>query len=229
MRISAIIPARGGSKGLPRKNILDFRGKPLVANTIELAKSTGIFDKVYVNTDDNEIAQVAQEYGATVMFRPDELGTDMAEVDPLINWSLKHIEDVLHQEVPDIMVLLYCTAPLRIAEDIIKTVNLVRDGRYDSAVTLVEDHSYLWTVDSNGVAHPSNYIPAERAARQSEAWNQYIENKSVYVFKSKDIINSGCRINGKVGYNLMPKNRSIDIDSHEDYMLAITIASEVLV
>lgn len=221
MTISAIIPARGGSKGLPRKNVMDFNGKPMVAHSIELAMSTGLFDQVYVNTDDEEIATISEKYGATVMYRPEELGTDTAEVDPLINWSLEYITNILNEEVPDIMVLLYCTAPLRIAEDIVKTVNLVSEGKYDSALTLVEDHSYLWTVDSNGSAHPSNYIPSKRAARQSEAWNQYIENKSVYVFKSKDIMNSGCRINGNVGHYVMPKNRSIDIDSFEDYTLAI--------
>lgn len=111
MRIAAFIPARGGSKGLPRKNLLDFLGSPMVAHAIQVARRADIFDDIYVNTDDDEIARIAEAAGALVIRRPAELGTDTAEVDPLLCWTLDHIEQVRSAPVPDLGALLYCTAP----------------------------------------------------------------------------------------------------------------------
>ena len=229
MRIAAFIPARGGSKGLPRKNLLDFLGSPMVAHAIQVARRADIFDDIYVNTDDDEIARIAEAAGALVIRRPAELGTDTAEVDPLLCWTLDHIEQVRSAPVPDLGALLYCTAPLRQPEDIAATVRLVTTGGFDCALTLVEDHSYLWSRNPDGSMRPTNYVPAKRAARQTEGWNQFIENKAVYVFRTEDIRRTGCRINGRIGAHLMPVMRSIDVDSDAVYRLALVIARSGLV
>ncbi len=224
MQTAAFIPARGGSKGLPGKNIRKFMGEPLIGRAIKQARSAGIFDSVFVNTDCFEIAGVAESYGATVLIRPEEMGSDIAEVDPLMVWTLEELSRK-NIDLPEVLSLLYCTAPLRTPDDIVSTVKKVTDEGFDSALTLVEDHSYLWKIDPDmGVATPTNYEPSKRASRQTENWNQYIENKAVYAFKVKDILDHGCRLSGNIGFHLMPALRSIDIDSIEDFTLAENIA-----
>ena len=216
----AFIPARGGSKGLPRKNVLPFLGEPLIQRSVRIAVEADIFDRIIVNTDDDEIAENASAVGAEVVWRPEDLGSDKAEVDPLILWTIEHLNLAeLHNEI---MALLYCTAPLRRSSDIVNTVRLVVEGDYDSALTLVETSDYLW--ERNGdVFQPTNYVPSRRAARQQEAWNQFKENKAVYAFQIKDIVKSGCRLNGRVGGVLMDFDRSIDIDSLEEFRIAEAI------
>ncbi len=218
----AFIPARGGSKGLPGKNIRPFLGEPLVQRAVRIASESGVFERIIVNTDDDEIAQAASVAGAEVLRRPEELGSDVAEVDPLIKWSISHLG--LSTESSEVMALLYCTAPLREPGDIADTVNLVLNEGFDSALTLVETSDYLWARSGN-VFEPTNYDPRTRAARQQEKWNQFKENKAVYAFRVCDIMASGCRLNGRIGAVLMELDRSIDIDTIEEFRIAEAIAS----
>lgn len=219
----AFIPARGGSKGLPRKNVRKFLDEPLVSRAVRIANEAKCFDRVIVNTDDEEIASVAQSAGAEIFYRPGEMGSDVAEVDPLIIWSLNAF-DLKNEN--HLVSLLYCTAPLRTATDIVETVNLVSSGEYTSALTLVETNDYLWTA-SNESFVPTNYDPKKRAARQQEVWSQFKENKAVYAFWSKDLIESGCRLNGRIGGYIMPSTRSIDIDDEDEFLIAEAIAKVV--
>lgn len=218
----AFIPARGGSKGLPRKNIRPFLGEPLVQRAVRVASEAGVFDRIIVNTDDDEIAQLAAAAGAELLLRPAELGSDVAEVDPLIQWSIKKLG--LAADSSEVMCLLYCTAPLREPGDIAATVKLVLEDNFDSALTLVETSDYLWARDGDLFA-PTNYDPRTRAARQQEQWNQFKENKAVYAFRVGDIMASGCRLNGRIGSMLMEADRSIDIDTLEEFRIAEAIAT----
>ena len=120
--------------------------------------------------------------------------------------------------------LLYCTAPLRNSDDILKTVELVSNGIVDSALLLVETSDYLW---KEAGWFPSIIVSLKQAARQEEKWNQFKENKAVYTFWAHDLIELKCRINGRVGAHLMPATRSIDIDSLEDFIIAEAIAQSV--
>lgn len=217
----AIIPARGGSKGLPRKNVRDFMGEPLVGRAVRIALESEVFDRVIVNTDDDEIGKAAEKAGAKVLLRPEELGTDSAEVDPLIQWSLEQLG--IDETSEEVVALLYCTAPLREPNDIRTAVTKVVDGEFDSVLSLVETSDYLWR-RNEGVFEPTNYIPSQRAARQEEKWNQFKENKAVYAFKAKDLLKSGCRLNGRIGSILMEADRSIDIDTLEEFRIAEAIA-----
>jgi len=110
-RAVAIIPARGGSKRIPRKNIKDFHGKPLIAYSIEVALASKLFEKIIVTTDDEEIASIAKEYGAEVPFlRPKELSDDFIGTEDVINHTLKYLEN--HGEMYDYVCTIYATAPL---------------------------------------------------------------------------------------------------------------------
>lgn len=221
--VLGVIPARGGSKGIPRKNLVDLGGTPLVAHAIAQAKGASRLDRFVVSSDDPEIRRVAASYGSEVMDRPDEYAHDqiLQEVDLLLQWTVREYEKQ-HDEVRvDIVVLLYPTAPFREPRDIDAAVALVQEGGHDSALTAFFDTRYLWS--KNGVtpvsASPTNYNPSERMPRQKESWNQWAENKAVYVMK-REVLESGCRVGRTCGIVEMEKIRSIDIDEPGDLLLA---------
>jgi CMP-N,N'-diacetyllegionaminic acid synthase len=216
--VYAFIPARGGSKGIPRKNLADLAGKPLIAHAIAQADAAKEITQVFVSSEDAEIRGVALSYGAEVIDRPEEFIHDnsIQEVDRLLRWTVLDLEAKGH--VIDIVVLLYATSPLREVSTIDEVIRLVSESGYDSALSLYEDTTYLWRKDGEVVA-PTNYDPATRGPRQKEQWNQWAENKAVYAVKRDLLINTGCRLGGKIGYVEMPKWRSVDVDKPEDLEL----------
>jgi len=219
-KVVAIIPARGGSKGIIRKNLKDIGGKPLIAHTIEHAQKAKTIDYTFLSSEDKEIQKVARLYGASVIGRPDNLSGDSALVDPLLIWTVNELEN--QGIFADIIVLLYPTAPLRDVLSIDKAVVMVSEKGYDSALSLYKDDTYLWKVEED-IATPINYEPAKRMPRQRKAWNQWVENKAVYVMTRDLLLNTGCRIGGRVGYVEMAKWRSIDLDTEDDLFLARSI------
>lgn len=221
-KVVAFIPARGGSKGLPRKNIKIFNGEPLISRTIRVAKESGIFDLIIVNTDDVEIAEVARQDDVEVIVRPKDMGSDTAEIDPLMIWTVENYKKTYSGLEDCEMALLYCTAPLRLPEDITETYKQFKQPSIDSALSLCETSDYLWQRSGN-FFEPTNYDPKNRAARQTEKWNQFKENKAVYFFYSKNLVESKCRIYGNVACHPMPQVRSIDVDEMDDFILAEAI------
>jgi N-acylneuraminate cytidylyltransferase len=217
--VVGIIPARGGSKGVHRKNIRRLAGKPLLMHTWEAAMASPAVGRVLVNSEDAEIRKVAVEHGAEVQDRPEDFWHDnsVQEVDRLLMWCVSDLER--RGEPVDVVVLLYPTAPLRTVEHITQTVERVTRDGFDSALTLYEDTTYLWSVD-DGTATPTNYDPKLRGPRQKESWNQWAENKAVYAVRRDLLMETGCRIGGRVGYVEMSKRDSIDIDRPEDFELA---------
>jgi len=221
MNILAITPARGGSKGVPRKNIKPLLGKPLVQHTIKAAQACPLITRYIVNTEDEEIRKIVESLGVETQNRPEEFWHDntFQEVDRLLQWSVKDIEEKGFKV--DIAVLLYPTSPLRKTEHITKCIDLVLNKGYDSALTLYEDRSYIWKrIDKQEGVEPVNYDPKKRGPNQLEGWNQWKENKAVYVMKRDLLINTGCRLGGKIGFVEMSKLESIDIDKPEDFYLA---------
>jgi CMP-N,N'-diacetyllegionaminic acid synthase len=220
--VLGITPARGGSKGIPRKNIIDLNGIPLIAHTIRQAKESKALTHYIVNSEDEEIRNVAASFGAETMTRPSELSHDstLQEVDRLLVWTVNKFEAENQDLKVDIVVLLYPTAPLRDVVSIDKAIGLVRDNGYDSALSVYYDTRYLWSVDGkNKVIRPTNYDPNNRMPRQKESWNQWAENKAIYVMQ-KDVLFSNGRIGKKCGFVEMEKWRSIDIDEHVDLKMA---------
>jgi CMP-N,N'-diacetyllegionaminic acid synthase len=188
--VLGITPARGGSKGVPRKNIIDLGGKPLVAHTITQAKKATLIDEYIVNSEDEEIRSVAEKWGAQTMTRPDMYAHDqiLQEVDLLLKWTVEQYELANPNKHVDIVVLLYPTAPLRNVSAIDAAIDLVKNQGYDSALSMVYDTRYLWKIDENGeTVTPQNYDPNNRMPRQKEAWNQWAENKAIYATK-RDIL-----------------------------------------
>ncbi len=224
MTVLAITPARGGSKGIPRKNIKPLAGKPLLQHTVEAARNCPLIDRYIINTEDEEIRKFAKSLGEETQDRPEEFWYDntFQEVDRLLCHCVKEIEEKSNKV--DIVVLLYATAPLRRTEHITDCIDLVLNQNYDSALTLMEDRSYIWEREGEErEVRPVNYDPKKRGPNQLEGWNQWIENKAVYVVKRNLLIKTGCRIGGKIGFVEMPKHESIDIDTPADFMLAEAI------
>lgn len=220
--VLGITPARGGSKGIPRKNIVDVGGKPLVAHTIAQAQSAKEITHYVVNSEDQEIRSVAESFGAETMTRPDEYAHDqiLQEVDLLLHWTVEQYEKRHPEVFVDIVVLLYPTAPLRDVASIDKAISLVKSGDFDSAVSVYHDTRYLWQVNDDGkTVTPTNYDPNNRMPRQKETWNQWAENKAIYVMR-RDALFSGGRIGQRCGFVEMEKWRSIDVDEEADLRMA---------
>ena len=207
MKIISIIPARGGSKGLLHKNIKLLDGKPLLSYSIEQSLDS-IVDKTVVTTDDKEIANIAREYGASVIMRPDYLATDTALTEPVI-------EHVLKIEKPDISVLLQPTSPIRGVNDIDNVIKLI--GKYDSVFSVCKNTRFIWR-RNNGKLMSLNYDYKDRKRRQ-ELSLEYIENGSIYAFKTRQFLADNNRICGNNGIYVMSIEHSFEIDSHFDFWL----------
>ena len=219
MNILGIIPARGGSKRLPGKNIIDFMGRPIITYTIEAALQSGICDRVVVSTEDSEIGDVAQSYGAEIAIRPAHLATDKSTINQVCL-------DYLTSERAagrsyDIICCLYATAPLRTAEDIRKTVELIELGVCDfsMAVTDYSHPPYLaMQLNDQGFLRPR--WPELTIKKSQEMGEFLIGNGSTYAatvpafLSVKDFIGPNMR-----GY-MMPRSRSVDIDAPIDLDMA---------
>lgn len=218
----ALIPARGGSKGIPGKNVTPFLGDPLIAHTIAQADAADSIDRTYVSTDDEEIAEVSRETGARVIDRPESIAGDRSPTEE----ALGHALEVLAVDgiEPDVVALLQCTSPLRRPADIDATVGLVA-GKYDSALTACADHSFFWERE-DGDARPINYDPADRPMRQEMA-DRYRENGSVYAFEPEVLETEGARLGGRVGIHEMPELLSFEVDTPEDLTLLEAIADAI--
>ena len=157
MNILAIIPARGGSKGIPRKNIKLLAGKPLIAYSIEAAIKSEFVNRVIVSTDDDEIEQISIKYGAEVIIRPKKLAEDDS---PTID-GIIHALNILEKTgyLPDIVVLLQPTSPLRTQDDVDNAIiyYLKNKDKYDSLISICEfDHSPYWSLKvDNGNLKPN--------------------------------------------------------------------------
>ncbi|AUS85407.1 acylneuraminate cytidylyltransferase family protein [Lysinibacillus sp. YS11] len=219
-KVMALIPARGGSKSIPRKNIVNLYGKPLIAWTIETALNTPEIDKVIVSTDDLEIAKVASEYGAEVQMRPTELATDTS----LVIDTMHYVINELHQEQDyyTYIVLLEATAPFRTVEDISNCIKKIYEESLDSVATFKEaelNPNRAWKIkDGVPASFIDGVIPWLPRQQLPEA---YQLNGAVYVTKIEALLKSKREIMiGKIGAVTMPKERSIDIDDKIDLLVA---------
>jgi CMP-N,N'-diacetyllegionaminic acid synthase len=221
--VVAVIPARGGSKGIPRKNIRLLAGKPLIVHTIEQARQSCWVTETVVSTDDDEIAAVSEAAGATVVRRPADISGDQASSES----ALIHAIHSLRQQgrpLPDLTVFLQCTSPIRRRGDIDAAVaTLLRKGA-DSLLSVSPSHRFLWT-EEGGEARSINYDFRNRPRRQDMA-PQYVENGSIYVIRTQALLDSGNRLSGKVALYPMDEEAAVDIDSMLDMKLAELILLE---
>jgi CMP-N,N'-diacetyllegionaminic acid synthase len=223
MDVLAIIPARGGSKGIPRKNLAPLLGKPLVVHSIEQALASSQISRVVVSTDDGEIGEEAVGHGAEVVWRPDEISGDLASSEA----ALLHVLDNLrsYDYAPDLVVFLQPTSPYRTVQDIDSTIAMVTTGHWDSAFSGYPEHFVgRWRVLSDESAISINFNIQDRPMRQ-DVPIEYIENGSIYVVPPSILREDICRFGGRIGVYSMPLLRSFQIDTPEDLELMEAIMS----
>lgn len=217
--VIGIIPARGGSKGVPRKNVLPLAGKPLIVWTIEAARAASTVGRVVVSTDDEEIGTVAERAGAEVIWRPAELATDTAPTEPAVFHVLEELERAEGYR-PDAVALLQCTSPLRGADVIDAGVQKLFQTGCDAVMTVTPiQHWYLAGYVDNGDVFVPEYDYFRRP-RHQEMPEKYRENGALYVTRREALYRYGNRLGGDVRVIIMDPVRSLDIDTPEDLALA---------
>lgn len=219
-RVLAIIPARGGSKGLPGKNIRPLAGKPLIAWTIEAAKSSEYIDKIIVSSDSQEICQIAEQHGAEVPFiRPAELATDHAKGTDVILHAVDWLEQ--NDEYFDLILVLQPTSPLRTTSDIDGALAHYAETGAKSVVSVCKtDHHPWWsnTLPANG--EMIDFIPAKAQKNRQELPEYYRLNGAIYL-SERSYLNSPSASSGIGTFAyIMDTDQSIDIDSLLDLKLA---------
>ncbi len=212
-RAIAIIPARGGSKGIPGKNIVPLFGKPLIAWMIKAARGASLIDEVYVSTDDDKIADISNQYGAKVIRRPARLADDEASSESALLHALAEIPP------SDIVVFLQCTSPLTLAEDINRVVQKMEDEGTDSCFSASAFHHFLWKVDeargAEGINHDKTFRP-----RRQDREPQFIETGAVYAMRTEGFMKVKHRFFGKTSVAVIPAERCFEIDEPQDLDVA---------
>lgn len=224
IRTVALIPARGGSKSIPRKNIRPVAGKPLIAHIIESARQADSVNRLIVSTDDAEIAAVAQQYGAEVVCRPTDLSGDTASSETALLHALEHLRQT-EGVLPDLLVFLQCTSPLTLPEDIDGTVQALLDENADSALATTPFHYFLWQRSAAGDAVGINHDKRRRLLRQQRD-AQFLETGAVYVMRTLGFLQAKHRFFGKTAMYVMPRERCLEIDEPADLRMAAILLQQ---
>jgi len=211
-RVAAIIPARGGSKGIPRKNLIPLCGKPLIEYSIKQAQIASLVDDVIVSTDDKEIAAKSQELGARVIVRSPEAATDTASTESVIQDVIEKIK-AGGLSMPEVVVLLQATSPIRRKNDIDNALAQYDLGKCDSLLSVGQSHRFLWRKEG-AYFKAINYDYRSRPRRQD--FEQYVENGSIYVFSTSGFLTEKNRLFGDIGAYEMPEECNHEIDSVQD-------------
>lgn len=224
MRILCVIPVRGGSKGIPRKNLKPIAGKPLVAWTIgqaleakEALDGDHILD-VIVSTDDAELAEIAREYGAEVPFmRPAHLAEDTTATEPVMEHAIEFMTKAGRR--PDAVMLLQATSPVRLPGTLERAVRQFAASDSDSMVGVIPIGPFIWTASEPPVAQYEVMARPRRQELTRETF-RYRENGSMYITKTELYEEIHNRLGGKIELFLLEEVEGVDIDAPIDFTLA---------
>lgn len=225
-RLLCAIPARGGSKRLPRKNLRELAGKPLIAHTIEAAKSSKLFDDIYVCTDDAETAEVSRCYGAAVpLLMPPELCGDLVPS----HIPCQHLAAHLGREAPfDTLVCLQPSSPLRAEQDLKSALDRFRENRFNFlvSVTAIDPHDFHWAVVPNGDHNWHMYFGAEYLRERPLLPPVFRPNGSIKIARLKALAETGHFFGEGMGVIETPPERSVHVAVEFDLKLCALILAE---
>jgi CMP-N,N'-diacetyllegionaminic acid synthase len=218
MKYLVVIPARGGSKGLPGKNIRLLAGKPLIAWSIEHAVDSGRIDCVHVSTDDPEIAVVARAYGADVPYtRPSELSQDMTPTEPVMTYALDWYESM--GRTFDAVVLLQPTSPIRFPGTLSAALDAFELRGAESLLGVCENHHFFWRSSEDAVAlYDYRNRPRRQDIRPEDRW--FRENGSIYVTRTAAFRQYSNRLCEPIHMHVMREEEGWEIDSLADFVVA---------
>lgn len=227
LKVIGIITARGGSKGIPRKNIKELLGKPLIAYTVEAAKESGVFDRLILSTDDKEIAEVAKHYGCEVPFmRPPELAQDSTPHLPVLQHAVRWLKDN-ENYFPDYVMIFQPTAPLRQAFHICEAAELLQKTGADSLVSVSEvpgHHNPHWQfrLDAENRIRIFTGEPfSQIIKRRQDLPKTYTRNGAIYLFKTELLFLPDPSFYGNdIRAYIMDEKYSVNIDGLEDWYKA---------
>jgi CMP-N,N'-diacetyllegionaminic acid synthase len=213
----AIIPARGGSKGIPRKNLVNVCGKPLIAWSILQARRTRYIDSVWVSSDDDEILAVAESFGARPIRRPTEISGDQATSESAWLHAVDTIEG-LGVSV-GLVVAMQATSPIRESSDLDGGLQMLREQGFDTLLSVAEvEDFFIWRITEDGGSESVNYDYRKRLRRQ-QIEKRFLENGSFYVFRPEQLRNENNRLGGRIGLFVMARHKMFQIDNPEDIEL----------
>jgi len=221
-KIIAVIPARGGSKRVPRKNIIPFLGKPLIAWTIEAAQKSGIFDRIVVSTDDHEIAKVSKAYGAEVPFLRDTGADDHAPVTDGTLRTLLQLEEIGDQY--DIVVQLFAVCPLRNAQEIIDSVEYFKNNKLEFLISCFK-YTWMnpwWAVTLDNKNRP-NWVFENTQKRSQDLPELFSPTGAIWIANVNALkLSKNFYGPGHVFWEMDWKT-AVDIDNYEDIELAMAL------
>ena len=205
---STLIPLRGGSKGIPRKNLRILKNKPLYSYVAESSLKAGI--NTFISTEDKEIMNNCHTYypNINILPRPLELATDTASTESVVSHFLSSVENTNH------IILLQATSPLTSSLDIQSAISLYLDNGCKPLVSVVNQHFFLWSKEGKAL----NYNPFDRPRRQE--WDGlYIENGAIYIFSREYFLNNGSRCNDSSTLYIMQTKTLFELDTYEDMQI----------
>lgn len=210
-KVVALIPARGGSKSIPLKNIRPIAGRPLVYWVLDAAFSCKAIDEVFVATDHERIASTVRSYGqgVHVVGRSPVTATDDAPTESVLLEFAKTVD-------ADHICLIQATSPLLRASDLDAGFSLYFERGYDSVVSVVRQHRFIWRMLPDGTAVPENYDPRRRPRRQ-EYDGFFVENGAFYITSKQALLASQCRLSGKIGMLEMSPETYVELDEPSDW------------
>jgi len=214
LKVLAVVPARGGSKGVPRKNIRLLGKEPLIAHTLKTALSVDMIDSLIVSTDDDEISSVADAYGVKVLHRPSELATDDSSTESVIIHVLDRM--LLDGHNYDIVLILEPTSPFRSVETIVETIKLFANKSVESVLAVRETRENIGSIKNN-IFKPIN-INSPRRRQLREA--MYIESSTIYAARTDYLLSHKTLVSNSWTPIVVPKNESIDINDDNDFRIA---------
>lgn len=220
-KIVVIIPARGGSKGVPRKNVKLLNGRPLISYAIKAALGSKYADRVIVSSDDKEIGKIAKKYGAEVPFvQPAELATDTAQLKPVLQYAVNFIESHNKNKI-DIVILIQPTSPSVLSEDVDKAIEHMLKTNTNSCVSVCEISErpeWMYSINNN-LIEPFIKKPKTKSTRRQDLPQLYRLNGAVYVTRRDVLIKKDRIIDEKSSAIVMPQARSFDINEPLDFII----------
>jgi len=214
-KLSAIILARSGSKGIKNKNLRKIGGKSLIEFSIQSAKKSKYVENIFLSSDSKEYLELSEKLGAKKILRPHSLADDFSSSEDALIHAIKEIEES-NQQLSEYIIFIQCTSPFTTGKDIDNAFEYFVGSNFDSLFSGKVFHGFLWNQSTvEGINHNQKLV---RQRRQDIDLN-ILENGAFYIFKTKSFKKEKNRFSGKIGYYLQDKINSYEIDDHEDLMI----------